>query len=347
MLLSTPLLVAGQPHGSSDQEPQTATITESGSCTNPNQDAAGSVWEETYGLVNVTVLSVEISLRWTDDEGSDSDPDTFSVVAEDGSGNSVADTGNGGDLSASLEMEDLNSTWTITVTCVQAGSTPFGPLGRLRSTDPGNSWNMEFTYTYIAEEVPTGPPPEVQRYLDVISSPIFKVHVALMITSTIMFGLVGLFAGIRLTMENRWAGATERWKRVLTGRLYRVTAVHAWLAFFVAAVPIGMWVAGSLYGWQDSWTSFPVFWRPAFYDITNADHVSLLVLVLWAIPLWLNREQVMAHRSHAFLFRRIPWVRKQYERAPKARLTDREMLIIYFILGVLTFMIFMVQPHGN
>ena len=348
ILVPLPMGVGGQPHGSTDGEPQTATISESGSCANPEQDAAGSVWEGTYPLEDVAILAVEVSLTWTDDEGSESDPDTFQVTAEDGDGNTITDSGSGGDLSAYLEMEGLNSTWTITVRCVDAGSTPFGPLGRLRTTDPGNSWDMEFTYTYIAQEIPAGPPPEVARYMEVVSSPVFWAHVVLMIASTVMFGLVGLFAGIKLVMAPRWADSYDRLKRALVGqRLFRSLAVHVWWVFFLAAVPLGMAVSGMLYGWENAWTSFPAVWNPWFYDITNADNVSLIVLVLWAIPLWLNRKDVMAHRSHAFLFRHIPWARRQYETAPQPRLTDREMTIIYFILGVLVFLLFMVQPHGN
>ena len=108
-----------------------------------------------------------------------------------------------------------------------------------------------------------------------------------------------------------------------------------------------MYVAGKAYGWENSWTSFPAVWNPWFYDLKNADNVSFIVLLLWAIPLWLNREQVMAHRSHAFLFRRFGWVRRQYEKAPAAKLTDREMAIIYFLMGIMVFLVFMVQSHGN
>ena len=352
MLLVAVLLLVVLPAGSSlgqEQTPDTQTITETGYCDNPDNDPAGSVWERTYDLGEVAVSRVEVSLRWSDDEGGNSDPDEFRVSAEDGGGNSSDDTGTNGNLAFTIDMDDMDATWTLTVELMDAGPTPVGPLGIINRVDPGNSWTLTFTYTYVPvkeePQEPPGPPPEIQA---LYHDPLFWTHVVFMISSTYMFGLVGLLAGIAIFFRRRWAGDANRWKRALaTNKPFRVLAVHAWMVFAVAAIPLGMYVAGKAYGWENSWTSFPAVWNPWFYDITNADHISLIVLVLWALPLWLNREQLMASRPHYWLFGRIGFFKRLAAKAPEPMVTDRELAIMYFLMGVFVFLVFMVQPHGN
>ncbi len=351
VLLTVPLLVlllliGG---GAAGQETESETIDASGYCSNPDSDASGAVWEQTYHLEEGTLVSVEVTVIWTDDEGTDSQADTFEVVCVDGDGTQISDAGSNGELQDFLEMEGLNNTWTITVECLEAGPTPVGPLGFIVQTDPGNSWRMTFTYIYVPEE-PEGPggpqiPPEIEA---LYGDPLFWTHVIFMIASTYMFGLVGLLAGIKLIRGRKWEDDPSRWKRALaTNRPFRAIAVHVWLVFLIAAVPLGMYVSAMVYGWENAWTSFPAVWNPWFYDITNADNVSLIVLVLWAIPLWLNRHQLVASRPHAWFFGRIKWFRDMADKAPEARITDRELTIIYFLMGVFVFLLFVIQPHGN
>ena len=329
-----------------EPEPETETISESGYCSNPS--SGNPVWEDTYDLSDVTVLSVQVRLTWTDDEAS-SEADTFEVSVMDDMGNSDAYSSPSASATVSMSGEGFGSLWTLTVECLVAGPTPRG-LGIILPPieDPGNSWSLAFTYTYLPADDGSddnGLPPNIAALLD---DPLFKLHVGFMILSTVMFGLVGAFAGIHIVRGRRWKDAPERFKRMLAGtRFYRALAVHTWLVFLIASVPLGMYVAGKAYGWENAWTSFPAVWNPWFYDLENADNVSFIVLLLWAIPLWLNREQVMAHRSHAFLFRHSKWARRQYEKAPLAKLTDREMAIIYFLMGIFVFLVFMVQSHGN
>lgn len=339
------LLLSGGVYG---QETVTETIEASGYCTNPASDTNGAVWENSYDLKPGTLVSVEVTVTWIDDEGSTSDPDTFEVVCVDGLGNQISDQGNDGELNHFLEMEDLDNSWTITVECREAGPTPRGPFGRLTTPDPGNSWQMTFTYEYVPEVPgPPGPfiPPEIEALYE---DPLFWTHVIFMIASTYMFGIVGLLAGIALVTRNRWADDASRWKRALaTNRPFRALASHTWIVFLIAAVPLGMYVAGKAYGWENAWTSLPAVWNPWFYDIKNADHVSLIVLALWAIPLWLNRQQLVARRPHAWFFGKFKRVRQFADDAPEPMVTDREMAIIYFIMGVFVFLVFMVQSHGN
>jgi hypothetical protein len=347
-MVLVPGLGVAQPHGTDAPEPITNTIDENGFCSNPAEDPANALWEREYDFGDVEVISIEVSLTWSDDEGSNSNPDSFTVGATDGDGNGGTDSGSDGTLSYSIDMEGMNSTWTLSVECTEAGMTPVWRVGVIGTVDPGNSWSLEFTYTYIETEVPTGPmgpPPEIAALME---DPVFWVHVGLMIASTIGFGVVGLLAAVSLFTANRWKDSAERLKRLLSGsRLYRVLAVHTWVAFFIAAVPLGMYVAGKAYGWENAWSGFPAIWNPSFYEITNADHTSTIALVLFGIPLWLNRKILMAPKSHRWFFRHIPWVRKQYATAPDPIISKREMAIIYFLLGVMIFLVFAVQPHGN
>jgi hypothetical protein len=355
LLLISPLVILNPALAYQDApSPQTATITETGFCSNPDVDSSGAVWEEEYDLSdihpNITeVISVEITLSWTDDEGSRSDADSFIISGWDGLDATPDDSGSSGSLTASLDQEGMATYWYLTVQCTEAGPTPVGPIGIIVQTDPGNSWSLTFRYTYLVEEPmppgPHGPPPEIQAIME---DPIFWIHVGLMILSTIGFGITGLLAGINIIKANQWKDSAEKFKRWLANpRLYRLVAVHTWVAFFIAAVPLGMYVSGKVYGWANAWTGFPAFWNPWFYDITNADNTSTIALVLFGIPLWLNRRVVMEHKSHGWFFRRIPWVRKQYETAPPPLISEREMAIIYFLLGVMIFLVFAVQPHGN
>jgi len=75
--------------------------------------------------------------------------------------------------------------------------------------------------------------------------------------------------------------------------------------------------------------------------------VSFIVLVLFAVPLWLNRAELVASRPHAWFFGRIPWFRRMAVKAPEPRLTGRELAIVYFFMSLLVFLLFLVQPHGN
>ena len=339
------LLLSGGAYG---QETKTETIDVSDFCTNPDSDASGAIWERSYDLEEGTIVSVEVILTWSDNEGTDSQADTFQVVCEDGDGTVISAIGSNGDISDYLEMEGLNNTWTITVECVEAGPTPLGPLGRLVTTDPGNSWSMTFTYEYVPEvPEPPGPhiPPEIEALYE---DPLFWTHVVFMIASTYMFGLVGLLAGIKLIKGRKWEDDPSRWKRALaTNKPFRAIAVHVWLVFLTAAVPLGMYVSARVYGIENAWTSFPAFWNPWFYDITNADNVSFIVLVLWAIPLWLNRQQLIANRPHAWFFGKIKFFRNMADNAKEPRITDRELTIIFFLMGVFVFLLFVIQPHGN
>lgn len=331
------------------QEPVTETETASGYVDNPDQDVAGSVAEVTFPHEGIAVLSVEVTLTWSDDEGSSSDPDTLGLSVEDDTGTTGEDSGSGGSVTVHLDGEDMGANWTVTVTCVDAGPTPLGPLGRIGRVDPGNSFSISFTYTYVpaVPEKPEEPgmPPEIR---ELYGNPIFWTHVGFMIASTYMFGLVGILAGINLFYGSRWADDPNRWKRALTtNKPFRVVAVHVWWVFFIAAIPLGIYVAGKAYGWENSWTSFPVVWNPWFWQWQNADHVSLIVLVLWAIPLWLNRKEVMASGAHGWLFRRFGFLRRLAEDPPEPKLTRREMAIMYFLMGVFVFLVFVVQSHGN
>jgi hypothetical protein len=331
------------------QDPITETDTASGYVGNPDSGASGATVTLDFEYPDLEILAVEVTLTWTDDEGSSSDPDTLSLMAEDGMGASSEDSSSSGGVTVRLDDTEMGSNWTVTVTCLDAGMTPLGPLGRLGTTDPGNSFILEFTYTYVAIEVeppgPPGPPPNIAALYE---NPLFWTHVIFMIASTYMFGIVGILAGVVLFFGNRWADDPNRWKRSLsTNRPFRVLAVHTWVVFFIAAIPLGIYVAGKAYGWENSWTSFPVIWNAWFWQWTNADHVSLIVLTLWALPLWVNRQQLRVTRYHAWFFGKIGVIRKMMDNPPSPKLTDREIAIMYFLMGVFVFLVFVVQEHGN
>jgi hypothetical protein len=331
------------------QDPITETETANGYVDNPDQNQAGSVAQLQFDLIGLEILAVEATVTWSDDEGSSSNPDTLSLMIEDDLGASDQDSSSGGSLSAQLDAEGLGSNWTLTVTCVEAGMTPLGPLGRIGTVDPGNTFSISFTYTYLPAEVeppePPGPPPNIAALYE---NPIFWTHVIFMIASTYMFGIVGILAGVTLFFGSRWIDDDNRWKRALaTNKPFRVIAVHVWWVFFIASIPLGIYVAGKAYGWENSWTSFPVIWNAWFWQWQNADHVSLIVLVLWALPLWINRKEVMASGAHGWLFRRIGYLRRLAEDPPEPKLTSRELAIMYFLMGVFVFLVFVVQSHGN
>lgn len=347
LIVAVGLLAAPPSLAQQDGAAQTGTIEESGYCSNPASDAAGAVWERTYDLSSMDILGVELRLAWNDDEGTRSRPDAFIVSASDGAGASGSDSGSGGSLSVSLPQGSYNGTWTVRVECTEAGSTPVGPIGLISRADPGNSWAFTLTYSYTAKEPQSGggPPPNIVALL---RDPIFKFHVVLMVSSTALFLVTGLLAGAYLVTRGRWADDPASVKRVLASpRLFRSLAPHVWAMFFVAAVPIGMYVAGKAYGWQNSWTSFPALWNPSFYDFTNADHTAFIALLLWALPLWLNRGDILTRAPHVRWWRWSAWARRRAGAAPPPRLSTRELAIIYFFLGILVFMMFMVQPHGN
>ena len=328
----------------------TDTITVSGYCANPRSDPSGASWSDTYHFdENITFINVEATLSWSDDETRVTGNDHFALSVSDGtSENSGSETSDSGQITIEFAVTTEKAVWdwTIQVQCVDAGRPP-GPLGLVG--DAGNDWDLTFIYTYSeymsddAEE-PQGPPPEIEA---LYSDPLFWTHVGFMIASTYMFLAVGLLAFVALVVRDRWAEDASRFKRALaSNRPFRALSVHVWVVFFIAAVPLGMYVSGKAYGWENAWTSFPAFWNPWFYDITNADNVSFIVLVLWAIPLWLNRRQLMESRPHHWLFGRIGWFRRFAAKAPRPLLTDREIALLFFVMGIFVWLVFMVQPHG-
>jgi hypothetical protein len=275
VFLALVLLVASPATSQEGSEPETETLSEQGYCTNPQVDNAGSTWQRSYWFEGRTILSLEATLSWSDDEsGVTAVADSFRLNVREGGGTEATEDGSSGSLYASIGAGELDSNWTVTVQCLEAGRAP-GPLGMVG--DAGNGWTLEIVYTYHDAEAPgpsgpMGPPPNIAALYD---DPLFWTHVIFMIASTYMFGLVGGLAAIALYTRNRWREDPNRFKRALsTNRPFRVLAVHTWMVFFIAAVPLGMYVAGSAYGWENAWTSFPAVWNPWFYDITNADHVS-------------------------------------------------------------------------
>jgi hypothetical protein len=343
-----------------DLEPETGILTYEGD-TNE-----GSTWEKTLELVKeliqqeegleldeIMVIEIEFVLTWTDDE-SGSDPDDFSIVAADGMGEPLMDSSNSGTITvkkeATMEGPPVNDTWDVSVTCMNAGDTAIspGPFGILTENDPGNSWTLEITFQYFGGGMGGGPPAHVTAVLE---SPIFKMHIALMVMSYFLFLGTGLVAGA--FGYNKIKGSTLGEKNTLFKKLFAkpdlmiFLVVLTFFAFFIAAVPIGIWVAGNFYGWPKAWTGFPAMWNPEAYSMTNADNVSFLILLFWAVPMYINRAQVMRSKYFQKLFGRFSFAMKRAEKAPKPKIPNGVMALCYFFMGVFTFVIFAVQPHGS
>jgi hypothetical protein len=123
--------------------------------------------------------------------------------------------------------------------------------------------------------------------------------------------------------------------------------ILTFLAFFIAAVPIGMWVAGNFYGPTQAWTGFPAIWNEGWWELTNADNVSFVVLVMWFIPMYINRAQVLKSKYFKKLFGWSKLIIKRGEKAPDPRLTNGILALCYFFMGIFTFVVFMAQEHGS
>ncbi len=334
-------VIAQPPHG--DGEEKTETITFNGYCDE------GSSWEKAIELGDISLLEIIFLLTWQDDEGSDSDPDTLSLSADDGM-NEISGQANTGSLSVGSDENGLNDSWNAVVTCESAGDTPlFRSGGFLTEDDPGNSWTLEVTYTYT--EGMGGPPPEVARMLQVIQTPQFKVHVALMIASVFLFLGTGLFAGIFLYSRIKWPDLKTQ--SPLVRKLFVIPfflillVIVTFIIFFLASVPFGMWVASDMYGPAKMWTGFPAIWNTEAFDMTNADNVSFIVLLFWFIPMYINRAQIMRSKYFKKLFGKIKFAMKRAEKAPDPIIPNGVLALCYCLLGIMTFVIFEVQPHGS
>jgi hypothetical protein len=347
IIISQTFAVTAQHPGSDD-----GSSEKTGTITINDYSAVGASWEMTLDeeFSELSIKNIIFELTWTDDEGSDSDPDAFSLQTDDEMNEPKSDSGSSGSITTSWNEDKLNNVWNIVVTCDSAGPTtvPRGPLGFVTQTepDPGNSWSLVITYTYTESSGEMGGmPPHVAA---VYSSPIFWIHVGLMISSTYLFLFTGIFAGLFLYSRNKWNRSESNLKKYFTKpNLIIICVVLAFLAFFLASVPIGMWVAGMMYGWTNAWTGFPAFWHPDMYVFTNADNVSFIVLLLWAIPLYLNRRQIMQGKWFKKLFGWSKFMMERAERAPEPKLHLREMALCYFFMGLFVYLVFMVQPHGG
>jgi hypothetical protein len=355
--------VIAQPgHPGGEMESETGVLTYSGD-TNE-----GSSWEKTLDLVaelaeqqeleleSIMVLDIEFVLTWTDDE-ADSDPDEFMIMAADGMGEPQSDSGNGGEISVTkegtMDGPPVNDTWDVAVTCIEAGDSsiipiPEGPFGVNTENDPGNSWELVVTFHYIEGGMGGGPPANVR---EVLESPIFKIHIALMVMSYFLFLGTGLIAGVfgYNKIKGGTIGRPGSFFQKLFARpdLLIFLVVLTFLAFFIAAIPIGIWVAGKFYGWHKAWTGFPALWNPEAWQMTNADNVSFLVLFLWAVPMYINRAQIMRSKYFKKLFGWSKFAMKRVEKAPEPKIPNGILALCYFFMGIFTFVIFAVQPHGS
>ena len=237
--------------------------------------------------------------------------------------------------------------WIITVHCGDCGDV-YGMAGlRLVSTDTGNSWTLDVKYTYTEIDDSSLSPGLPEHIRELYAHPIFKLHIIFMISSTVLFLAVGILAAVYLFSRTAWARShVPNLKALATIRPFMIIAVLVFILFFIASVPIGMWVSGKYYGWAYVWTGIPAFWNPEAYIMTNADNVSLITLVLWAIPLYLNRRAIMNTPLFKKMFGWSRWLMKKAEAAPAPLLTDRELGFMYFIMGIFVFTVFAVQPHG-
>ncbi|UCE73742.1 MAG: hypothetical protein JSV56_12050 [Methanomassiliicoccales archaeon] len=337
-------VTAQPPHG--DGEEQTKTISFNGYCD------VGASWEKEVNLGEVSLTNIVFELTWEDDEGSDSEPDSFSLATDDGEHELKSDQGASGKISVSWEEDMLNNTWNVVSTCESAGPTnvPVGPIGLVtqEEADPGNSWNLDVTYTYTESMGGGGPPPNVAAVLE---SPVFKVHIALMVASVFLFLITGLVAGAfiftRITSKSP-KGFTSFMERLFNPPLLLfLLVIVTFIVFFLASVPIGMWVAGMFYGWNKAWTGFPAIWNPEAFDMTNADNVSFIVLLLWFIPMYINRAQIMRSKYFKKLFGWSKFAMKRAEMAPNPKLSIGVLALCYCLMGIFTFVVFEVQPHGS
>jgi hypothetical protein len=259
----------------------------------------------------------------------------------------VSNQSNSGEVTVTRTEDGLNNSLTVEVACLSAGPTPIGILGSRQATDPGNSWDLVITYVYTEPSSggPGGPPANVVALL---ASPIFWIHVGLMIPSTYTFLLTGAASGIFLLVRNRWEGTGSRVKKLFSGQAFTIWgAMIAFWAFFLAAVPIGIWVAGKMYGWANCWTGIPAIWQTDAFSYTNADNVSSIVLILWAIPMYLNRAQIMRSNTYRKFFGWSKFAMRRAQNVKDSRLSKREVALCYFFMGIFAFLVFMVQPHGS
>jgi hypothetical protein len=310
-------------NGSSGE--QTAKITESGFCANPSSDQSGAVWEKAFPMSDMVITSVELKLTWTDDEGSDSDPDSFSLKFEDGVNPAKSSTGSNsqggpGEITLTAEGSEFGTDWNVTVECTEAGNTPVGRLGLLVYVDAGNNWDLEITYTYI---------------------PVTEISMEF-VSSTYLFAVTGIIAGVYLITRlnnpvSRFINGTPALGVFTRTKLFLAVGLLCLIMFFIAAVPIGMWVAGKAYGWSMMWSGMPTIWNEEAWSITNADNTALIALIIFGIPFYFNRK---------IIYNRISFLKPRAARAPSPLLSDKDLGIYFMLSGLLIFFMFMVQPHG-
>lgn len=330
-----------------DDNSVTETLTPiTGYCSNPDVNSGNAVKDNPVALPNGPVTEIIFELTWTDEP--DSQPDTFELSVSDGENEPTSDSSPSGTITLTLTGESLNKDWTATVECKIAGDTDRGPLGLLTETDKGNNWRLEITYTYSAGAGPGGPPGGMPPHMvELYNSTIFWVHVGMMIASTYMFLVVGILAGLFLFFRTEWfSQKVPKFKLFVSTRPFIIPAVVVFILFFLASVPVGMYVAGKAYGWHLMWSGFPTLWNEGSLSMKNADNVSLIVLVLWFIPFYLNRRDYMNHRAFKKLFGWSGFLMRKARSAPKPILQTRELALIYCLLGIMVYVVFMVQPHG-
>lgn len=151
-------------HVIQNAEGENNTVKSSGALTFDDYAAVGGAKGKDIELAQAKLVSVTVKLKWVDEPNADSrhtnQPDTFELSVDSAFG-SNKDQNDKGEILLNFTAPDKkpwdsrDSTWNITVTCVQAGDqTPLvpDPLGRRTIADGGNAYTVDVTYEFLVKK---------------------------------------------------------------------------------------------------------------------------------------------------------------------------------------------------
>lgn len=139
-------------------------VKATGALTFDGTVAVGASQGKDLELSEAKLLSVNVKLKWVDEPNADSrhtnQPDTLELSVDSAFGSDKGQSDKGEVLlnftaPDKKPWDSRDSTWNVTVTCVQAGDqTPVvpDPLGRRTIKDGGNAYTMDVTYIFLAKK---------------------------------------------------------------------------------------------------------------------------------------------------------------------------------------------------
>ena len=120
------------------------------------------------------------------------------------------------------------------------------------------------------------------------------------------------------------------------------TIMATMLAVFI------LFIGGFPLGWAVAYQEYGVAWTGAPFGWDLVDNVTLVLFVLWMIPLILVRKNILASRRFSTLFgKKAEDIRNWGKKRRENRISDSTFAMFIIVLSITTTVVMLALPHGS